>query len=514
MISHYLKAIITTTTNLPFHLFPTRKTMDWWTLTLYTLATLLAIPTLPALLLILINFRRTYRVPSHLPWAGLNDKTVLPRTRASLRELTAKRAPITEGYERYAKHGKPFVLPTMHWPEVALPPASNAWLVAQPDSVLSTPQTQDDLLALPFLGHGPDHAAVHDFSVISRDLTRQMGRLLPALTEEVERSFEGSFGVEAGEWREVELYEAVELAARRGVNRVFVGEELCRDERVLKRLLSAGIAFSLCGAVIRSLVPSFLKSVLAPIAGLPFFYQRWRVKRLLLPTITQRMAAERTACEKASPTTDKPNDALQWIISSAYNPKTQTFALTPSDIAGKTLLLNFFALFTTSITAGTILLDILTYTPPHPPTPHSPADLLHHLRTEAAHILPLLPTDPTAVRRLRKLDSAVRETLRFHPMFARGGRRHHAGRPAPAARDARLRCRGAHAAGRRAAGGRGRVSSFAPLRRRGGGHAEASPRDAALGGLSVVRTRQARVPGEILRGADDQGDAGGVAAAV
>lgn len=401
--------------------------MGWITITLYTLAGLLAIPTVPTISFILIQYRRTSLVPAHLPWAGLKNKRLFPKTRAMMREYAAKRTPITEGYAQFSAHGKPFVLPTMHWPDVALPPSCNAWLISQPDSVLSTVKTQDDLLELGYLGHGPDLAAVHDFSVITRDLTRQMGRLLPALMEELEACFEGEFGGDGEEWKEAELYETIELAARRGVNRLFVGE-LCRDKEVMDRLLSAGIAIAACGALLRTFVPSFLKAWLAPIICAPYFYQAWRLKRLLLPTITSRMQALQTAVaanEKPTPKAreNAPNDGIQWILASAHNPNTNTFALSPTNIAGKTLLLNFFALFTTSITSGTVLLDILLHSPsPDRQTPANPsnASLLSQLRAEAAAILPKLKDDPTAVRQMHKLDSVIRESLRHNPMFARG----------------------------------------------------------------------------------------------
>lgn len=55
-----------------------------------------------------------------------------------MREWSVARTAIDEGYEQYAKQGKACVLPAMAWPDVALPPSLNSWLISQPDSVLST----------------------------------------------------------------------------------------------------------------------------------------------------------------------------------------------------------------------------------------------------------------------------------------------------------------------------------------------------------------------------------------
>lgn len=120
--------------------------------------------------------------------------------------------------------------------------------------------------------------------------------------------------------------------------------------------------------------------------------------------------------------------------------------MTPSDIAGKTILLNFFAVFTTSITASTALYDILSYhlKDTEKPSPEMNTDKLstkdtdtlsskdeQARSTEAPDPTPLLTTlrneaianSPSNPRALSKLDSTLRETLRLHPAGSRGNQR-------------------------------------------------------------------------------------------
>lgn len=59
------------------------------------LSLLLAIPVAAFFALLLV---RLSKPPSGLPWVGLQEKRWFPRLRAALREVTAGRIPIDQGY--------------------------------------------------------------------------------------------------------------------------------------------------------------------------------------------------------------------------------------------------------------------------------------------------------------------------------------------------------------------------------------------------------------------------------
>ena len=312
--------------------------MTSWIQYLYAaLAVIVLTLATPIVHIILLQWTRIHNVPPQIPWVGVK-KQFFPKVRACLREVTAKRAPLNEGYEKYGKYGQAFILPAMHSPEIILPPSNVHWIASQPENVLSDIKEQDDLVGLDYLAHGPDQAAVHDFSVIRKDLTRQMGNLLPDLLDEMEASFEAGFGSEMDDWKEVEIFKIIQETSRKTSNRVFVGQPLCRDEKYLASLRKWELAFALCGAVIRYLVPYSLKPFLAPIVAIPLYFYRWLVRRRLLPLVRKRIALDSLA-DKPTAETSRPNDVLQWIVEDNTQHK-----MSIEDIAGKTVLLNFFGM--------------------------------------------------------------------------------------------------------------------------------------------------------------------------
>ncbi|KAI6908595.1 hypothetical protein KC318_g3194 [Hortaea werneckii] len=327
-------------------------------------------------------------------------------------QIVTRREPISEGWEKYGRHGQPFVLPGLHWPEIILPPSHHAWIAGQPEHVLSDDVVQDELLGLPYFTHGPSTAAIHDFTVIRRDLTRQMGKLVPEMLDEVDAGFTEYFGT-SNEWREVRAIEAILKVSQRAIERVFVGLPLCRDESYLAAVRRWMMGFAICGALYRSFLPGILKPVLAHLLAIPLVVVKWLALRKTLPLIRRRMLDfDHQLREKGAEKNGRvPNDMLQWLImQNAHKPPTER--LTAWDIGGRLCLFELFAVHTTSTTLGTALLDILL----NPPS----TVILAELRQEAGEVLPQLPTDPKKAREMLKMDSLLRETLRIHPMFAHG----------------------------------------------------------------------------------------------
>jgi hypothetical protein len=102
-------------------------------------------------------------------------------------------------------------------------------------------------------------------------------------------------------------------------------------------------------------------------------------------------------------------DALQWIIedaAAASDPKVQD----PWNISGKMMLFHLFAEHTTAKTSAIILFDIVTC--------EKADELLSQLRAEAEEYLPQVRTDPYCTRKMLKLDSVIRESMRLNPMSA------------------------------------------------------------------------------------------------
>ncbi|KAK5717443.1 hypothetical protein LTR17_016130 [Elasticomyces elasticus] len=336
--------------------------MDYFYTSLRYISTAFAIAALLmiaiSILAIAIQVSRISAAPSGIPWVGLNNKRWFPRLRATFGEVVAARKPMKEGYEKYAKHNLPFILPASHWPEIVLPPSNVSWIASQPENVLSAVTVFNDIMGFEYTAPGPDMAYAHDFAVVQRDLTRNQLRSLPDVLAEIEASCsELLAGVSGGEeWKE---------------------------------------------------------PVFGPVITVLMLPVKYLAVRPMLPIIKQRLGGLRKAglIEKVGSDDDGPRDLLQWIVEDAAR-KRPVDGLTAWDLAGKAILVEFLAFLTTSLTISRVFIDILSL-------PTAPS-LLEDLMEEADAVFARLPSEPTAVRDMVKLDSVIRESLHLHTMSAHG----------------------------------------------------------------------------------------------
>ncbi|KAF7198245.1 Cytochrome P450 monooxygenase [Pseudocercospora fuligena] len=380
----------------------------------YLIGALLAIAlSILAILVTQVSIRIAFE-RQDIPWAGLKNKRFFPKLRACLRELSAGRGPVNEGYEKYSKHGKPFITPALRWSAIVLPPSSSAWAAQQPESVLSGNKNMEDTMGPEYLLHGPNADSVLDFSVIRRNLTRQITKLSDQVLEEIKYAFDEKLGLNGEEWREFSSLKLLSYVSFRAANRIFVGLPLCRDAGYEKDVMRWTSFFGISTIIMGFLLPKVLHSTVMPVVSVPARLMQWWATRHLRPKIQERLSmleGRGQANGKILAEDEKPNDMLQWIIDT-NSQKQDPRELDPANIAGKMILFNIFATATTSTMAAVVLSDILAY--------EKAADLLSELREEAERYMPLAEHDATAVRSMTKLDSVVRESLRFNPMNAQG----------------------------------------------------------------------------------------------
>jgi cytochrome P450 len=94
---------------------------------------------------------------------------------------------------------------------------------------------------------------------------------------------------------------------------------------------------------------------------------------------------------------DKPDDLISWLIDEA-----QGDMLEPENLVMRILFLNFAAIHTTSITLTNALFDLATY-----------PQYVQELREEAKAAIGQDGWSKTAIQKLHKLDSFLRESMRF-----------------------------------------------------------------------------------------------------
>jgi hypothetical protein len=206
---------------------------------------------------------------------------------------------------------------------------------------------QDEFLGLDYFTLGPTSASVHDFSVIQRDLTRQINRLLPIMLEEIEETFSEAFGAEKEQWKDVLIIKIILRTVRKMMVRIFVGEKLAKDEGYVKTVERWIMGFALAGFVQRHLMPGPLRAVLAPLVAVPLGVVKWVAVRKVLPLIRERLRrlekakATKQAGGEKEEDEEKPNDLIQWIIDLAAQ-KRDPRELDPWNIASKTVLFDLF----------------------------------------------------------------------------------------------------------------------------------------------------------------------------
>lgn len=283
-------------------------------------------------------------------------------------------------------------------------------MISQPEHILGVEKVQDQLMALHYLAHGPDGRAIHDFSVITRDLTRNLGKFSSAILTEIESVLIDEFGTNRS-WTEVRPSHVTVHAAQHVASRVFVGAEVSRNGLFHTLLDSWAFAFGYIGLLLRTSVPAALFPIIATSLSYIVTLRKRKVAAILVPAIKQRISQVLEAHQEkqSSEKSDSKHDVLQWLINDAATASDPRL-LDPWNITGKVMLFHLFAEHTTAKTSAIVIFDILTYT--------NASDLLEQLRAEAKEFLPQVHIDPYCTRKMVKLDSAIRESMRLNPMSA------------------------------------------------------------------------------------------------
>ena len=103
------------------------------------------------------------------------------------------------------------------------------WLLQQPDDVLDQNEVNRQFLQA-------DHTMLHPrvmsdtvhLDVIRKEMTKQLGEYTADVIEEIDFAFRKNWGVNSGEWTEVNAYNTMLDVIGRISNRVLVGLPLCK----------------------------------------------------------------------------------------------------------------------------------------------------------------------------------------------------------------------------------------------------------------------------------------------
>ncbi|KAH6956090.1 cytochrome P450 monooxygenase [Fusarium avenaceum] len=294
---------------------------------------------------------------------------------------------------------QPFRLMT-DWGEVLiLPPQFAAEIRNDPRLSFSKAAMQDNHAGIP--GFETVRLVGSDDQLIQRVARKQLTKHLTAVIEPLSRestlAVSLNFG-ESTEWREIHLKPAILDIIARISSRIYLGDQLCRNEEWLNITKTYTTNFYIASTNLRMFPPSirFLAHWFLPECR-KLRHERKKAIKIITPLIKRRRELRQAAIEAGDPI-PKFDDALDWseqeaeVTGSSFDPV--IFQLT----------LSLLAIHTTYDLLQQTMID-LGRNPQY----------IEPLRREAIELLAAEGWKKSTLFKLKLLDSAIKESQRLKP---------------------------------------------------------------------------------------------------
>ncbi|KAG8158942.1 hypothetical protein KVR01_011385 [Diaporthe batatas] len=273
------------------------------------------------------------------------------------------------------------------------------------DAVIIPPRLINDIRNEQALSFRDFHAHVQGFEgligdenlsqLVNRHLTKALNKMTKALSDEAKLALSKKFGEPTSEWLEFKPSSDMLQIVAQVSTRIFMGEELCRNEDWLNEsALYTRCAFNAV-EVLRDW-PSILRPWVAPfLAECKEMRARMaRCQEILEPYVTARRAAKAKALAEG----EKPpvfNDSLEWFEKEYKH----------YDAATALITLSIVAIHTTSDLMSEIMIQLAR----HP-------EMFQPLRKEIVEVLSRDGLKKTALYNLKLMDSVIKECQRLKPV--------------------------------------------------------------------------------------------------
>ncbi|KAK6851853.1 hypothetical protein PG995_011978 [Apiospora arundinis] len=352
-----------------------------------------------------------------IPWVGKSSRLPGADTWATLASFINRRKWFAEGYEKYSRHGKSFIVPhPMGEKHITLPPDKLSWLLEQPDHVASAADFHYEILAgrYAWTDGGLNRDPFHEH-VIHKYIVRKDAKLLAGMWDEIGVAVDELWGV-SEDWRDVRVLDTAEELILRVVNRALVGLPLCRNKDYLSHTNSFTTNVLLC-TFATQLAPCFLRDAVGYAVGAPNYWHYRRCARWTLPVIRERLAMFAHIDEGSLATDALPEDYITWHIALARAEGRTGHELEPDFIARSLLALEFAAIKTPAATLARVLLDVCGSGPE--------SGYLERLRDEAEQVYTKHNQNwsKQTLRHMALTDSAIRESMRLTSLLFALGRK-------------------------------------------------------------------------------------------
>ncbi|KAF9876376.1 cytochrome P450 [Colletotrichum karsti] len=280
---------------------------------------------------------------------------------------------------------------------VCVPPKYLPDLKKLPDDVLSFNKAIDESMQVKYTKVETDTPLV--VHTVRASLTPALPRLNATIADEVVESMRLELP-QSNEWTEVNINSKLLRIIAMASGRVFIGPELCRDERYIDA--SINYTIDLMTAVhIVAFLPGFVRPFVAPfLPPVKKLHRRIVEAEAVFKPIVE---ARRKAKEAKSDDYQEPDDMLQWMM----NGQAKFGQSTDRALAQNQLGISFAAIHTTSLTTTNAFYWLA-----------AKPDLIPILRDDVQQALLETGGEFTspALQNMKKLDSFLREVLRCSPL--------------------------------------------------------------------------------------------------
>ncbi|KAK6337365.1 hypothetical protein TWF730_002767 [Orbilia blumenaviensis] len=339
-------------------------------------------------------------LPKSYPW-------FFPKLRSRFASFKNVYAWMDEGYNKYSKNGKPFMIYAIDGDMVVLPPPVLGEIKNLPASIVDIRALETLAVRYTF----DNHVATDMFHIpiIRKDLTAKLASVTPAIVEELDLSFKHYIPKLATKpdekgWQTVTMYDLIIKVVARTSHRVFIGEELCREEEYLDASINYAVMV-FPTSMLLNCFPKFLWPIIGPILSIPLKRLRRKARKHLEPVILKRI----DLIKQGVPESERPNDLMQWLIEASLV-RGGAFA-TIDAIAVRVLTVAFAAIHTTSLSGCNTIYDLAWLASKTQPGEQTPSEML---REEIMRVFP--PPHEFNKRYMQKLynmDAFLKESVRM-----------------------------------------------------------------------------------------------------
>ncbi|GAB1316846.1 hypothetical protein MFIFM68171_07056 [Madurella fahalii] len=348
----------------------------------------LVLPTVTALLVIfLIQTLSKRQALANIPVAGQELGGDEKRRQAYLfkaREL------YLDGYRKF-KDSIFRIVTSNKYTVIVVPPKFLAELRKLPDDVVSFDGAVEQTMHAKYTGLMTGQTMIPH--TIKTSLTPALVRLNPSIADEVQHSFHAELPP-CDDWTEVNINQKLLRIVALVSGRVFIGPELSRSEEYLDAAINYTVELMQARRAIE-LVRPWLR---------PFKASRLPEVRKLGRRMAQadRFLRPIVAARRRMMDSEKPDDMLQWIMDAQDKFKQYT----TEELARIQLGISFAAIHTTTLTTTNAFYNLAAY-------PEYIPELREEIRSVLAEHGGVYTS--SALQAMKKLDSFLKETMRFHP---------------------------------------------------------------------------------------------------